>query len=217
MMVGPAGSGKNLIAEHIAVELGRPFYFNGPLQSEYKLTGYKDANGRYHYTPFRQAFEHGGVYLFDEFDACSAQALVAFNTALSNRVCDFPDRVVHQHPDFICLAAANTYGHGGTATYAGRERIDGATLDRFVVVDIQYDEKLELMEAANEFWVLRVQKLRRAANTIERRHIISMRASIEGARLLAKKIPLAEVEAAVIWRGLPVQTVEEIKKAAGVR
>lgn len=217
LMVGPAGSGKTLIAEGVAVRKGLAFYFNGPLQSEYKLTGYKDANGRYHYTPFRQAFENGGVYLFDELDACSAQALVAFNTALSNRICDFPDRVVKQHPNFICLAAANTHGQGGTATYAGRERIDGATLDRFVIVDVEYDEDLEVRAAGDRDWVRRVQQIRRAAATIDPRHIISMRASIEGARLLAKGVPLADVEKAVIWRGrLSASQIAEIKKSASL-
>ncbi|WP_186007918.1 AAA family ATPase [Rhizobium etli] len=110
--VGPAGSGKSLIPEDIAEKLGLPFYYNGPLPSEYKLTGYKDAVGRYHATPFRKAFEHGGVYLFDEIDACSAQALVAFNTVLANGLCDFPDGIVRQHPNLGCLAAANNYGEG---------------------------------------------------------------------------------------------------------
>ena len=56
LMVGPAGSGKTMIAQAIAAKMNLPFYFNGPIQSEYKLTGYRDATGRYHYTPFRQAF-----------------------------------------------------------------------------------------------------------------------------------------------------------------
>src|ERR1700730_4885561 len=216
LMVGPSGAGKSLIAQHIAAELGLPFYFNGPLQSEYKLTGFKDANGQYHHTPFRQAYEHGGVYLFDELDACSAQALVAFNTALSNKICDFPDGPVDQHENFICLAAANTYGHGATAAYAGRERIDGATLDRFAVVDIQYDERLELGEANNPDWVRRVHKVRRGARSIQPPLSVSMSAFLEGAKLLAKGIHISEVEKAVLWRGRTEKQIAEIKKEAGI-
>jgi hypothetical protein len=215
LMVGPAGSGKSLIAEHIAVELKLPYYFNGPLQSEYKLTGYKDATGQYHATPFRKAFEHGGVYLFDEIDACSAQALVAFNTALANGICDFPDRLVHQHPDFICLAAANTHGQGGTTTYAGRERIDGATLDRFGVVDIAYDADMERRLANDPDWVGYVLRIRELARESHPRLIVSMRASIEGAKQLARGSTQKEVEDMFIWRGqIGRQQIEELRRQA---
>jgi cobaltochelatase CobS len=201
LMVGPAGSGKTLIAEDVAEAMKLPFYFNGPVQSEFKLLGYKDGNGTYHYTPFRKAFEFGGVYLFDEFDACSAQAMVAFNTALSNEYCDFPDRTVQKSASFVCMAAANTYGRGGTLNYSGRERLDGATLDRFVVYDIKYDEVLENKLAGDPEWVSRVQQIRSIAQGSFPWLIISMRASIEGARLLKKNYPLPEVEEAVLWRG----------------
>lgn len=203
MMVGPAGSGKSIIAEDIAEAMGLPYYYNGPLQSEYKLTGYKDATGAYHPTPFRKAFEHGGVYLFDEIDACSAQALVAFNTALANGICDFPDRLVRQHPDFVCLAAANTYGQGATTTYAGRERIDGATLDRFGIVEIAYDGGMEYELAGDDAmaWVDRVVRIREIARESYPRLIVSMRASIQGAKMIRRGYPQEQVEKMFIWRG----------------
>lgn len=201
LMVGPAGSGKTLIAEDVAEAMNLPFYFNGPVQSEFKLLGYKDGNGTYHYTPFRKAFEFGGVYLFDEFDACSAQAMVAFNTALSNDYCDFPDRTVRKSEDFVCMAAANTYGRGGTLNYSGRERLDGATLDRFVVYDVKYDHALEDKLAKDPNWVSRVQQIRMIAQDSFPWLIISMRASIEGAKLIKKNYSLPEVEEAVLWRG----------------
>jgi hypothetical protein len=216
LMVGPAGSGKSLIAEDIAEYMGLPYYFNGPLQSEYKLTGYKDANGRYQSTPFRKAYEHGGVYLFDEIDACSAQALVAFNTALANGVCDFPDRIVRQHPNFVCLAAANTYGDGATTTYAGRERIDGATLDRFGVVTINYDGDMEYKLANNDRWVDRVTRIREIAKESFPRLIVSMRASIRGAEMLRRGYDQNQVENMFIWRGKLTQAqINEVQRQAG--
>jgi MoxR-like ATPase len=192
-----------------------PFYYNGPLQSEYKLTGYKDATGTYHPTPFRKAFEHGGVYLFDEIDACSAQALVAFNTALANGMCDFPDRLVRQHADFVCLAAANTYGQGATTTYAGRERIDGATLDRFGMVEIAYDSTLEYRLAGNDDWVDRVVRIREIARESYPRLIVSMRASIQGAKMLRRGYSRDEVEKMFIWRGQLTQAqITDVQRLA---
>jgi hypothetical protein len=201
LMVGPAGCGKSGLAEGIAERLGLPYFFNGPIQSEFKLMGYKDANGQYHATPFRKAYEHGGVYLFDELDACSAQALVSFNTALANGVCDFPDKQVMKHPDFVCLAAANTPGTGATANYAGREKIDGATLDRFAVVKMHYDESLEFARAGNDPWVKRVHRIREIAAASYPRLIVSMRASTEGAEMLRRGFQMHEVEEMFIWRG----------------
>jgi cobaltochelatase CobS len=217
MMVGPAGSGKSLIAEDIAAEMKLPFYYNGPLQSEHKLTGYKDATGGYHATAFRKAFEHGGVYLFDEIDASSAQALVAFNTALANGLCDFPDRLVRQHANFVCLAAANTYGQGATTTYAGRERIDGATLDRFGMVEISYDNKLEYDRAQNDAWVDRVIRIREIASEAYPRLIVSMRASIQGARMLRRGYDRDQVEKMFIWRGqLTKAQINDVQRQANM-
>lgn len=217
LLVGPAGSGKTIIAEMLAIELGLSYYFTGPVQSEYKLTGYRDAKGQYQYTAFRQAYQHGGVFLFDEFDACSSQAMVAFNTALSNKRCDFPDGVVEQASDFICIAAANTPGTGATLNYSGRERLDGATLDRFSVLEIEYDENLErALSLGDDAWVSHVQKIRSHIGMVKPGFIVSMRASIEGARLRARRVDPERVEEMVLWRGrCSPKEIDSIRKLVG--
>lgn len=68
-LVGPAGSGKTTLAEQVATCLNRPFYMASRVTSEYKLVGFVDANGKTVRTQFREAYEHGGVFLFDEVDA----------------------------------------------------------------------------------------------------------------------------------------------------
>ena len=45
-MAGPAGSGKTSLAEALAKALGLPFFFNGAIDSPYKLAGFIDAQGR---------------------------------------------------------------------------------------------------------------------------------------------------------------------------
>lgn len=210
MMVGPAGCGKTLLAKQVAEALGRDFYFNGAISSEYKVTGYKDAGGTYHTTPFRQAFEHGGVYLFDEVDGSHPQAFLTLNAALANGMMDFPDKTVQMHPDFVCLAAANTYGRGADRKYVGRNALDAASLDRFTVMTLDYDEDLEMNISKNPDWTRKVQSWRRSALKLKVDHIISTRACVRGAQLLALGMPEDVVAEAVVWKGLDGDDVQKI-------
>lgn len=201
-MVGPAGSGKTTLAQQVAQVLQRPFYMASRVSSEYKLTGFIDANGKCVRTAFREAYENGGVFLFDEVDASDADALTAFNAALAGQLADFPDGVVKRHKDFVALAAGNTFGRGADRQYVGRNQLDAATLDRFQVIEIDYDEQLELQLAGNDEWTKHVQRVRAAILAEKVRHVVSPRASISGARLLAAGMDRAKVEEACIWKGL---------------
>jgi len=109
-LVGSAGSGKTTAAKNIAKALDIPFYFTGAIASEFKLTGFINAQGTIVSTEFRRAYENGGLFLFDEIDASYPQAILAFNAALANDFMDFPDKKIERHKDFYCVAAANTYG-----------------------------------------------------------------------------------------------------------
>lgn len=211
MMVGPAGSGKTTIAHQVAESMELPFYFNGALSNEYKLTGFIDAKSDLVRTPFREAYEHGGVYLFDEIDGSMPDALLAFNAALSNGEADFPDGTVKKHDDFYCLAAANTYGHGSDRVYVGRSQMDGASLDRFVVVDIDYDKDLEQALAQDDHWTDYVQKVRENVRKKKLRHIVSPRASIKGARLLKAGIDKETVKEMTVFKGMDENTRKKVE------
>lgn len=199
---GPSGSGKTHMAHQVAEALDRPFYSTGAVTSDFRLIGFTDATGSTVRTPFREAFEHGGVFLWDEVDASNPNALVAFNQALANGSYAFPDGMVKRHPDFIAIAAANTFGHGPTAEYVGRTRIDGATLDRFATLYIDYDEALETQLCGNERWARKVQAARAVCQAHGIKHIVSPRASIEGARLLAAGMDESDVALSVVRKGL---------------
>lgn len=201
-LAGPAGSGKTTAAEQVAKALDLPFYSTGAIQTEYKLTGFVNAEGEIVRTPFRDAFEHGGVFLWDEIDGSNPNALVAFNQALANGHCAFPDKMVEKHKDFVAIAAANTFGSGATVQYVGRNRIDAATLDRFVFIEWSYDESLERQIAGNDDWVDIVQAFRRAVDELNIRHIVSPRASIDGAGLIAAGLSIKEVRELVVRKGL---------------
>jgi len=201
-LVGPAGSGKTTAAEQVAKALGLPFYFNGAISSEYKLMGFVDAQGRLISTAFREAYENGGVYLFDEVDASMPAATMAFNAALSNGFCDFPDGRIEKHADFVCLAAGNTYGGGATFDFVGRNKQDGAFMDRFVVQDWPLDPTLEQSTCANTEWTAYVQAVRARAASRGLKVIISPRATYNGAKLLAAGMSRSKVIAMTLKKGM---------------
>lgn len=145
MLTGSAGSGKTHAASQVAQALGVKFYALsvGAQTSKSDIVGFIDAGGTYRTTPFRQAYEKGGVFVMDEIDAGNSNVLIQINSALSNGICSFPDKQVKAHKDFHFIATANTYGKGESIKYVGRNRLDAATLDRFTIFNWEIDEKIE--------------------------------------------------------------------------
>ena len=216
-LVGPAGSGKTTLAAQSADALGKDFYKQGSILAKHELVGFVDAAGTYHRTAFRDAFEHGGVMLIDEIDNNSPEALVAINDALANGSFTFPDstRSIKRHADFICIAAANTIGRGATRQYVGRMPLDAATLDRFIQLEVDYDLDIERGMALNEFkrfggteehialdWLTEVRDLREKLNDKGYKVVVSPRASMAGAKLLAKGMCPKQVRESVTFKHL---------------
>ena len=199
---GPAGSGKTTAAINAAKILGLSFHHTGAVDTDYKLIGFRDAGGTVHRTAFREAYEHGGIFLFDEVDASNPQAMVALNAALENGECVFPDATIKRHENCIIIAAANTYGAGATHEYVGRNKLDAATVDRYIMLEWGYDEALERAIAQNDTWVNYVLKCRRAVQQAGIKHVVSPRASIRGAALLKAGFNQEFCIASVIRKGL---------------
>jgi cobaltochelatase CobS len=199
------------MAEDVAKALSLEFYFQGKCADEVKITGYMDAGGTYRTTPFRQAFEFGGVFLFDEIDGWTADAVIAVNAPLAGQWGDFPDGKVARHPDFVAIGAANTYGRGADRQYVGREQLDAATLDRFAVIEVDYDEDLELAISCDADWTRYVQQVRMAIAKEKVRHVVSPRASIGGGLMLAAGEPRQDVEEAYVWKGMEEVVRNRIK------
>lgn len=189
-LVGPAAAGKTTAAEAAALALKLNFSFDGALDNEYKVIGFVDAGGKIVSTSFRRAYTEGGLHLFDECDASLAPATLAINAALANGYAAFPDGMQKKHPNFRCIAAANTIGMGANFEYVGRNKMDAAFLDRFVTIKFDYDESLERFAASQFYeqsddWVSFVQNLRVKATAKGIKVIVSPRASIFGCQLLA--------------------------------
>lgn len=202
-LVGPTASGKTHAVEQVAGAMGRAFQMHGAMSMPHELMGFKDAGGTYHTTPFREAFEKGGVALLDELDSWDPAVTLALNAALSNGHCAFPDGMIRRHADCIIVGAGNTHGTGPTAEFVGRNRLDAAFLSRFPVrIDWPRDAAIEKAISANDAWVARVTKARERAAAAGIKHMIDPRHSQAGAALIAAGMSSDEVAEITYLAGL---------------
>lgn len=222
-LVGPAGSGKSTIGEQAAKALGLDFFgvSFGPTTPTSKFLGFMDANSLYKVTPFRQAYEHGGLILLDELDNGHPGLIAELNQALANGYCSFADKLVKRHPDCRIVATGNTYGRGPDRLFVGRNILDAATLDRFWQVETLIDEKLEARlaraysnesnEAAITRWIDYVQAVRARVYEHKLPVVVSPRATIEGAKAIAAGIDHDRVCELRLFPGLGEDVLAKIR------
>lgn len=82
------------------------------------------------------------LVLMDEFDALDAGVQVATNSLSANRYIGEPTGLLRCHERFTLVFATNTL-NGATREYNGREKIDGAVLDRCAVLELHMDNAVE--------------------------------------------------------------------------
>jgi cobaltochelatase CobS len=242
-LVGPAGSGKTSIAAAVADALDLPHYAQSVCQQTSKgdLLGYRAAGtGEYVRTDLREAFEHGGVFLLDEVDAGNPNVMVVMNAILANNVVSFPDGMIRKHANFRLLAGANTIGMGANTQYVGRNKLDEATRDRFVLMNLPYDPSIEAAmcgvgpeafgesdtlpgfefhdtsdTTAVELRVLDVcrtiVRVRKAIEATGIRHIVSPRASKAACTMLRLGFSVEDTLDMAVWKGLDSDSIRKIK------
>ncbi len=216
-LVGGAGSGKTTVASQAAEALGIPFYSTGAVGMAYQLQGFINAEGKYMETDLYRAYTGGGVFLFDEIDGSSAQALLAFNAIAANELAAFPCGTVKRHDDFVIIAAANTYGNGADAVHVGRSQLDAATLDRFAFIEMPYDEDMERAISPLEEWTRYVQTFRAKVAEHKMRHIVSPRASIAGGKLLAQGMTAKRVADLVLFKSMTDADRSKMPKVPNIK
>ena len=184
MLVGRAGTGKTTIANQIAKAFGLKFAHLSCSagMSEAHLLGRMLFDGEYVLADFVDIYENGGVFLFDEFDAMDGNTAVVINSALANGKMSVPNRkdkpTAYRHKDCYIITASNTWGTGiGDNIYAGRNKLDGATLDRFCAsrVHFDYDTKLERKLAPNKDVAKALWTLRKRVDKYRLQRIVSTR------------------------------------------
>lgn len=201
MLVGRAGSGKNHTLEQVAEALDLDFYFSNAVTQEYTLKGFIDANGHFHETQFYKAFTQGGMFFLDEMDASIPEALIVLNSAIANGYFDFPIGRVRKHERFRVVSASNTWGTGANAVYIGRNQLDGATLDRFVQIEFDYDNELERGFTSDTDLYEFTIDLRKAIDKTQTRAIVSMRALLNADKLNGV-LPIDEIIKSVYIKGM---------------
>lgn len=213
---GPAGAGKTTLAKQIAEALGVTLYYTGKVEHVHSLVGFINVTG-YQRTPFRDAWEHGGVFLFDELDRSNPAAVVALNAELDGHEAAFPDGMIRRHPKFYAIATGNTALRGATKEYRAAQAQDFAAIDRWVKIELPVDEKLEHAITLSRAWTKRVQEYRKTVAKLEALQgvMVTPRASINGGKLLATGFTLAEVEEMTLFSGLDAATITKIREAAG--
>ena len=123
----------------------------------------------------------------------------------------FPDALIKRHKDCVIIAGANTTGSGATMEYVGRNRLDAATLDRFVFLSWPLDKALEESLVANKVWLKVVDDAR---NNIKakgiKNHMVTTRAALFGEALIAAGLSIDEVKEALIKKGLDDVTYAQV-------
>lgn len=196
LLKGPAGCGKSHLIQQIAETMTLPFghlcFTAGASESwlfgRQTPTGYIPSN----FINLYDSNGKGGVFGGEEFDAADANTMLALNVALANGhlVNPINGKTYKRHPDFIFIACANTFGKGPDHVYTGRNALDGATLDRFWTIEMDYDRGLEQTLCPDKalrdhLWSVR-DKLREAQSS----EIISTRKLKEMSELYALGVPV---------------------------
>lgn len=154
-MFGPSGAGKGHIVKQIGKLLGQNVIETGKIGDEATLFGYIDAQGKFRATPVFEACVNGGLLFLDEFDSGNPTSRVALNmlySSLRDKILD-PTSIQYQtfaneyhvqiNPNMRMIAAGNTDGSGDDENYNERYKTDESIMERYKVIYIAYDSKLE--------------------------------------------------------------------------
>lgn len=176
LLTGPAGSGKSTLAKQIAEEMKfRFFSISMTRQTTLShLLGFRSVNGVYIPSSLRDCYENGGMMLLDELDAGDPNVLLCLNT-IENGYISFPDAMIESHKDFRLVATANPQDEHNF--YTGRSKLDGATLDRYDLIDMERDDALE-QSLVDHDTHNRMQLLRKIMKENNSTKVVSMRDAI---------------------------------------
>lgn len=146
LLVGPKAAGKNILAESLALLLGRPAWnvsFHIDVDASYLIgmDTFKGGEVQFRPGPVHECASLGGVCILDEINMARNEALAVLHSLLDHRrrleVPGYEQLQLHPATRFI---ATMNYG------YAGTRELNEALLSRFVVLHLPVPGEEELME-----------------------------------------------------------------------
>lgn len=143
---GSTATSKTTMAVQAAKALGLGYVVQPVNEGTTKadILGYCTATGDYVPSLLYRAMKDGLLHIVEEIDSGSPASLLAFNNAIDNRELTFPNgETVQAHEKFAVVCTMNTKGTGSDRKFVGRNRLDAATLDRFVMLEVQRDLAIE--------------------------------------------------------------------------
>lgn len=136
LLTGGKATGKNVLAENLAVVFGRPawnvsFHVNIDAAGLVGMDTFADGQVRFRPGPVYQCARHGGFGILDEINMAKNEALAVLHSALDfRRVLDVPGyERIPMAPATRFIATMN-YG------YAGTRELNEALASRFVVIQM---------------------------------------------------------------------------------
>lgn len=136
LLCGPKATGKNVLAENLAVAFGRPswdvsFYINTDAASLIGTDTFKNGEVSFRPGPITQCARLGGFGILDEINMAKNESLAVLHAALDfRRVIDVPGyERINMDPATRFIGTMN-YG------YAGTRELNEALVSRFVVIEM---------------------------------------------------------------------------------
>lgn len=146
---GPTGCGKTYSVLHRLIDAKRPFIRiqgGGDVTRE-TLVGYaalENGTSTFKPGPLTTCIEKGWVLVVDEIDKLRDEVLSEMTAVLEGNALVLMDdggRVVPAAEGFAVIATANTVGRGEGMMYGGTKTVNEALRDRFVFLNVDYDNQ----------------------------------------------------------------------------
>ncbi len=145
LLTGPKATGKNILAENLALLLGRPIWnvsFHIDVDASYLIgmDTFKGGEVCFRPGPVHECVTAGGICVLDEINMARNEALAVLHSLLDHRrqleVPGYESLQLHPATRFI---ATMNYGYGGT------RELNEALLSRFVVLHMPVPGAAELV------------------------------------------------------------------------
>lgn len=226
---GSPGGGKNHLVDSLARDMGLPYLIvtcaTDMLKSE--LLGTKSpllvGKDAYSESKFRRLWEHGGLVLFDECGLAPGAFLNILNSAMEQKVIDFPDgEQVPMHKDFFMVFTDNSTLYGNDPRFPERGDVGGAFRDRLTYVKFEYDTNIEALVIAMRLngnvrlaldWHKKVLCLRSELDKLDVPVFASSRFAYNAALWMAAGVDLKTIIESELLRGVGDDLVKIVAPA----